>query len=83
MSSPKSSAAPMLTARAALDALLAAARPLTDTETVATQDANGRVLATDQTSRLDVPPADNTQMDGYAVRAADCAGGAATLTVAQ
>lgn len=73
----------MLTARAALDALLAAARPLTDTEMVATQDANGRVLAVDQTSRLDVPPADNTQMDGYAVRAADCASGAATLTVAQ
>lgn len=73
----------MLTARAALDALLAAARPLTDTEMVATQDANGRVLAVDQTSRLDVPPADNTQMDGYAVRAGDCASGAATLTVAQ
>ncbi|MGB7481549.1 MAG: gephyrin-like molybdotransferase Glp [Burkholderiaceae bacterium] len=83
MPSPKPSAAPMLTARAALDALLAAARPLTDTEMVATQDANGRVLAVDQTSRLDVPPADNTQMDGYAVRAADCASGAATLTVAQ
>jgi len=73
----------MLTARAALEALLAAARPLAQTETVATEDANGRVLAADQTARLDVPPADNTQMDGYAVRAADCASGAATLTVTQ
>jgi len=73
----------MLTARAALEALLAAARPLAQTETVATEAANGRVLAADQTSRLDVPPADNTQMDGYAVRAADCASGAATLTVTQ
>ncbi len=64
----------MLTARAALDLLLAAARPLNATETVATQDANGRVLAAAQVSQLNVPPADNTQMDGYAVRAADCAG---------
>src|SRR5690606_18084889 len=46
-------------------------------------DAHGRILATAQTSQLDVPPADNTQMDGYAVRAADCASGAATLRVSQ
>ena len=74
---------PMLTARQALDALLEAARPLADIETVATLEANGRVLAADQTSQLNVPPMDNTQMDGYAVRAADCAGGAAALTVSQ
>ena len=30
-----------------------------------------------------VPPVDNTQMDGYAVRAADCASGAAKLKVSQ
>ncbi len=83
MSDPKPSLPPMLTARAALDALLSAVHPLTQAETVATLDANGRVLAADQTSNIDVPPADNTQMDGYAVRAADCAGGAAQLTVAQ
>ncbi|HEX8885867.1 MAG TPA: gephyrin-like molybdotransferase Glp, partial [Noviherbaspirillum sp.] len=40
-------------------------------------------LAADQYSQLDVPPADNTQMDGYAVRAADCASGAARLPVSQ
>lgn len=74
---------PMLTARQALDALLEAARPLTGIETVATLEANGRVLAADQVSQLNVPPMDNTQMDGYAVRAADCAGGAAALTVSQ
>ncbi|HVL74472.1 MAG TPA: gephyrin-like molybdotransferase Glp [Noviherbaspirillum sp.] len=74
---------PMLSAAEALDLLLAAARRITDTETLPTFEANGRVLAADQTSRLDVPPMDNTQMDGYAVRAADCAGGAATLPVAQ
>lgn len=76
-------ARPMLTVREALDFLMGAARPLTDTETVSTLQANGRVLAADQHSQLDVPPADNTQMDGYAVRAADCASGAARLPVSQ
>ena len=74
---------PMLSAAEALDILLAAARPITETETLSTLEANGRVLACDQTSQLDVPPADNTQMDGYAVRAADCTSGAARLRVAQ
>jgi molybdopterin molybdotransferase len=84
MSSPTAQARkPMLAVREALDFLLAAARPVEDAELVPTLEANGRVLAEDQASKLDVPSADNTQMDGYAVRAADCAGGAATLTVAQ
>jgi molybdopterin molybdotransferase len=74
---------PMMTAQEALDFLMAAARPITDQETVPTLDANGRVLAVAQASRLNVPPMDNTQMDGYAVRAADCAGGSARLKVAQ
>jgi molybdopterin molybdotransferase len=73
----------MLTVRQALDFLLAAARPLEAIEEVATLQANGRVLAADQASLLDVPSADNTQMDGYAVRASDCAGGVAVLRVAQ
>jgi molybdopterin molybdotransferase len=73
----------MLTVRQALDFLLAAARPLQAIEEVATLEANGRVLAADQASLLNVPSADNTQMDGYAVRASDCAGGAAVLRVAQ
>jgi molybdopterin molybdotransferase len=84
MSEPTTQARkPMLAVREALDFLLAAARPVDETELVPTLEANGRVLAEDQASKLDVPSADNTQMDGYAVRAADCAGGAATLTVAQ
>jgi molybdopterin molybdotransferase len=74
---------PLMPVREALDFLLAAARPVDGIETVPTLEANGRVLAADQASTLDVPGADNTQMDGYAVRAADCAGGAARLTVAQ
>jgi molybdopterin molybdotransferase len=74
---------PLMPVAEALDFLLAAARPVDGIETVPTLEANGRVLAADQASTLDVPGADNTQMDGYAVRVADCASGAATLTVAQ
>ncbi len=74
---------PLMPVREALDFLLAAARPVDGIEQVPTLEANGRVLAEDQRSTLDVPGADNTQMDGYAVRAADCASGAAVLKVAQ
>jgi molybdopterin molybdotransferase len=74
---------PMLSVRQALDFLLGAVRPVGEVETVATLEANGRVLAQDQVSLVDVPSADNTQMDGYAVRAADCASGQASLRVAQ
>jgi molybdopterin molybdotransferase len=74
---------PLMPVREALDFLLAAARQLAETELVDTLDANGRVLAEDQASKLDVPGADNTQMDGYAVRAADCASGNAILKVTQ
>ena len=69
--------------REALDFLLAAARAVDGVEDVDTLAANGRVLACDQVSGLDVPSADNTQMDGYAVRAADCTSGSATLRIAQ
>ncbi|MEO7581075.1 MAG: gephyrin-like molybdotransferase Glp, partial [Massilia sp.] len=80
MSAP---AKPMLTVREALDFMLAAARPPGAAEVVPTLIANGRVLAEAQASTIDVPSNDNTQMDGYAVRAADCASGSATLTVTQ
>jgi molybdopterin molybdotransferase len=73
----------MLSAAEALDFLLAAVRPIVDAETLATLAANGRILAVTQSSQLNVPPMDNTQMDGYAVRAADCASGHATLKVSQ
>jgi molybdopterin molybdotransferase len=74
---------PMLSVAEALDFLLSAVRRVTDQERIPTLEANGRVLAAAQTSHLNVPPMDNTQMDGYAVRASDCAGGNARLRVAQ
>jgi molybdopterin molybdotransferase len=64
---------PLLTTADALRLLLDAAVPLASTETVSTIDANGRVLAADQYSEMDVPGSDNSAMDGYAVRAAECA----------
>lgn len=73
----------MLSASEALELLLGAARAVAETETLATVEATGRVLAADQLSQLDVPPMDNTQMDGYAVVAADCASGEAVLPVSQ
>lgn len=73
----------MLTMAQALDALLAAARPLAQVETVDTLAANGRVLAAPVTSSLQVPPADNTSMDGYVMRAADVPAAGTRLPVSQ
>ncbi|MEK7693981.1 MAG: gephyrin-like molybdotransferase Glp [Pseudomonadota bacterium] len=74
---------PMLTMAQALDALMAGVRPITDSETVDTLQANGRVLAAGVTSALRVPPADNTSMDGYVMRAADVPAPGTRLPVSQ
>lgn len=74
---------PMLAVSEALDFLMSAAAPIAGNEVVPTLEANGRVLAEAQVSTLNVPSADNTQMDGYAVRCADCASGDAVLAVSQ
>ena len=48
--------------------------PLLDAESVAPEDAAGRVLAADIVSPLDVPGFDRAAMDGYALRGAETAG---------
>ena len=63
--------------------VLARALPLQATETVATFDADGRVLAQDLVSALQVPPNDNSSMDGYALRAADVTEPGKVLPVTQ
>jgi molybdopterin molybdotransferase len=75
----------MLSLDEALARLVAGAAPhrITGTETVATFDALGRVLAAEVRSLLDVPPADNTSMDGYALRAADVPAAGTVLPVSQ
>ena len=46
---------------------------LLDAETIALPESLDRVLASDIVSPLDLPPFDNSAMDGYALRHADCA----------
>jgi molybdopterin molybdotransferase len=55
----------------ALAKILADAAPLSEQELVPLAAAVGRIAARDLNSTLDVPPADNSAMDGYALRAAD------------
>lgn len=67
----------------ALLELLGHAQPLTGVESVSTFDADGRVLAHDLVSQLQVPPQDNSSMDGYAVRSSEIADEGVTLPVTQ
>ena len=66
----------------ALAILLADAKAPQRHEQVALDAAFGRILATDIYAAIDVPPAANSAMDGYAVRAADITSGK-FLTVSQ
>jgi len=73
----------MLTLDDALGRLLGAVTPLADIETLSTFDALGRVLRQGVRSALDVPPQDNSSMDGYALRCADVPAAGALLPVTQ
>lgn len=55
----------------ALSHLLSRAPAISRTETVALPDALDRILAEDQRVPADVPPADNSSVDGYALRQQD------------
>ena len=57
--------------------------PSTEAQAVSTFDALGRVLAHGVSSAIDVPPADNTSMDGYALRCADVPAAGTVLPVSQ
>lgn len=63
--------APLMSLDEALGQVLVQARVLAGTESVAILDADGRFLAEDLISGLQVPPQDNSSMDGYAVRVED------------
>src|SRR5688572_30533964 len=75
--------APLRPLDEALAELLAHAQPLEGTETVSTFDADARVLAQDLVSALQVPPQDNSAMDGYAVRSSEIADEGVNLPVSQ
>ena len=73
----------LLSVDEALETLLAGATPVAEVEQVPTMAAVNRVLAEAQRSTMDVPPMDNSAMDGYAVRLADLRSPDAKLRVAQ
>jgi molybdopterin molybdotransferase len=79
------SSRPLMTLDEALLRLTAGgtAAAIGQSEQVSTFEALGRVLAEDVGSGLDVPPADNTSMDGYAVRCADLPSAGTVLPVSQ
>ncbi len=55
--------------------------PIGDTERLPLKQALGRVLAADLISPINVPAADNSAMDGYALRGDDLAAGERTLAI--
>lgn len=63
--------APLKPLEEALALLLSHARPVTEVEEVSLPEALGRVLASAITSRITMPPWDNSAMDGYAVNSVE------------
>ena len=74
---------PLMALDEALDSILSQISALTQTEWVKTIDADRRFLAEDLISAMQVPPQDNSAMDGYAVRVEDILAPGACLKVAQ
>ena len=77
------SRAPLTPLEDALAAVLAQAQPLPGAAFVDLLQADGRVLAADCIAPLQVPPLDNSAMDGYAVRSAEVAQVGTVLPVSQ
>ena len=73
MNSKTSARPPLRPLDDALAELLTFARPLEGSDSISTFDADSRVLAQDLVSQLQVPPQDNSAMDGYAVRRGEIA----------
>jgi len=73
----------LLSVDEALAQLLAGAKPIADVEEVPAMAAAGRVLARAQASTMDVPPMDNSAMDGYAIRLSDVSSLDGKLKVSQ
>ncbi|MGK2926544.1 MAG: molybdopterin molybdotransferase MoeA [Lysobacterales bacterium] len=73
----------MLSVDEAIAALLEQADRLTEAEEVPLIEAHGRALAADLVADIDVPPADNSAMDGYALRHADAQAASGSLPLSQ
>lgn len=73
----------MITVSEAHERLRRNNRVRVDDEIIDLKDALGRVLAADVVSSIDVPPADNSAMDGYALRQADWTSADHALEISQ
>jgi molybdopterin molybdotransferase len=73
----------MLSVDEALEVLLAGAKAVSEIEQVPALEASGRVLARALASTMDVPPMDNSAMDGYALRASEVSAPETRLKIAQ
>jgi molybdopterin molybdotransferase len=62
----------MLSVKEAISILLENSRRLVESEDIDLIQATGRTLSADIIAPIDVPPADNSAMDGYAIRRDDC-----------
>ena len=69
----------MRTPEDAIHEILSHARPPREHDSVSLDGAEGRVLAQDVVSDVDLPPFRKSAMDGYALRFADIEGGRAVL----
>jgi molybdopterin molybdotransferase len=58
----------MLSVNEAITTLLNSSKRLVGSEIIDLIEATGRTLASDIIAPIDVPPADNSAMDGYAIR---------------
>lgn len=73
----------MLSVNEAISTLLENCERLVDSEQVSLMEATGRTLANDVVAPIDVPPADNSAMDGYAIRYADWKGTDTAISLSQ
>ncbi len=74
---------PLMSLDEALDHVLKGAIVIPEHESVPSFEADGRVLAEDLVSQLQVPPQDNSSMDGYAIRLEDVPVAGVRLKVTQ
>ncbi len=77
------SAPELVPLESAMQQLLGLVQKTQQTQTIDLEQALGRILAKDQISNLNIPPADNSAMDGYALKCADGSVGVTLKMVAK
>ena len=75
MSTPVQTRSALTLVEEALALILADAQPVSGAEHLPLAECRHRILASEVHSEIDVPPADNSSMDGYAFCFADYAAG--------